>query len=52
LTPDTTPDPLPTHPSWDLLHWCPEASAAALDDSPLAVVWHFRLEDTGSPSDR
>jgi len=43
--PDTAPDPLPTHPSWDLLHWCPEASAAALDDSPIVVVWHFQLED-------
>ncbi|MHC3469523.1 class I SAM-dependent methyltransferase [Streptomyces sp. 7R007] len=43
--PGTAPDPLPTHSSWDLLHWCPEASAAALDDSPVVVVWHFPLED-------
>ncbi|MFF7987510.1 class I SAM-dependent methyltransferase [Streptomyces sp. NPDC007901] len=47
LTPDTAPDPLPAHMSWDLLHWCPEASAAALDESPVAVIWHFQLEDTG-----
>lgn len=44
LDPDTAPDPLPAHVSWDLLHWCPEASAAALDDSPIAVVWHFQLD--------
>jgi ubiquinone/menaquinone biosynthesis C-methylase UbiE len=44
LYPDTAPDPLPTQPSWDLLHWCPAASAAALDDSPVAVIWHFQLE--------
>lgn len=35
--------PLPTHMSWDLMHWCPEASAAALDESPVAVIWHFQL---------
>jgi SAM-dependent methyltransferase len=45
LRPDTAPDPLPAHPTWDLLRWCPEASAAALDGSPVAVVWHFQLED-------
>ncbi|MET7477518.1 class I SAM-dependent methyltransferase [Streptomyces sp. NPDC005648] len=45
LDPGTAPDPLPSHMSWDLLHWCPEASAAALDDSPIVVVWHFQLED-------
>ncbi|GGN21817.1 hypothetical protein GCM10011578_053230 [Streptomyces fuscichromogenes] len=44
LNPATAPDPLPTYPSWDLLHWCPEASAAALDDSPIVVIWHFQLE--------
>ncbi|WP_416962240.1 class I SAM-dependent methyltransferase [Streptomyces sp. Agncl-13] len=42
------PDPLPTHMSWDLLHRCPEASAAALDESPVAVVWHFQLEGSGA----
>ncbi|MPY59144.1 class I SAM-dependent methyltransferase [Streptomyces spongiae] len=47
LDSDTAPDPLPTHMSWDLLHWCPEASAAALDDSPLVAIWHFQLE--GAP---
>lgn len=41
------PDPLPAHMSWDLLHWCPEASAAALGDSPIVVVWHFQLDGTG-----
>ncbi|MEU5575651.1 hypothetical protein [Streptomyces coeruleorubidus] len=44
LDPETAPDPLPAHMSWDLLHWCPEASAAALDDSPIAVVWRFQLD--------
>lgn len=54
LDPGAAPDPLPAHVSWDLLHWCPEASAAALDDSPIAVVWHFQLDATrkGSPADR
>ncbi|MEU1180870.1 class I SAM-dependent methyltransferase [Streptomyces sp. NPDC005820] len=49
-SPDTesAPDPLPTAMSWDLLHWCPQASAAALDDSPLVVIWHFRLDGTGT----
>ncbi|MEU6540786.1 class I SAM-dependent methyltransferase [Streptomyces sp. NPDC047000] len=47
LDPDTAPDPLPTHMSWDLLRWCPEASAAALDDFPIVVVWHFQLEGDG-----
>lgn len=48
LDADAAPDPLPTHMSWDLLHWCPEASAAALDESPVAVVWHFQLGDAGT----
>ncbi|MEO3751394.1 class I SAM-dependent methyltransferase [Streptomyces sp. B6B3] len=43
--PDTAPDPLPTQLSWDLPYWCPEASATALDDSPVVVVWHFQLDD-------
>jgi len=47
LDPDTAPDPLPACVSWDLLHWCPEASAAALDESPIVVIWHFQLEGTG-----
>ena len=47
LDPGAAPDPLPTWMSWDLLHWDPEASAAALDGSPVAVVWHFQLEDNG-----
>lgn len=44
LDPGTAPDPLPAQVSWDLLHWCPEASAAAMDDSPIAVIWHFQLD--------
>jgi hypothetical protein len=32
--------------SWDLLHWCPEASAAAMDDSPVVVIWHLQLDGT------
>ncbi|MFF1837407.1 class I SAM-dependent methyltransferase [Streptomyces sp. NPDC058231] len=44
--PDTAPDPLPTHMSWDLLRWYPEASAAAMDDSPIVVIWHFQLDGT------
>ncbi|MFG2783365.1 hypothetical protein ACGFY7_36730 [Streptomyces prunicolor] len=43
---EPAPDPLPAHVSWDLLHRCPEASAAALGDSPIAVVWHFQLDAT------
>ncbi|WP_392675663.1 class I SAM-dependent methyltransferase [Streptomyces sp. LN785] len=46
LDPDTAPDPLPTHMSWDLLRWYPEASAAAMDDSPIVVIWHFQLDGT------
>jgi ubiquinone/menaquinone biosynthesis C-methylase UbiE len=41
--PPTTP-PLPTHMTWDLLGWTPQAATTALNGSPLAVVWHFRLE--------
>ena len=47
LDPGAAPDPLPTWMSWDLLHWDPEASAAALDESPVTVVWHFQLDDNG-----
>jgi SAM-dependent methyltransferase len=47
LDPGTAPDPFPTHMSWDLMHWCPEASAAALDESPVAVIWHFQRESAG-----
>jgi hypothetical protein len=46
LSPDTAPDPLPTNMSWDLLHWCPEASAAVMDDSPIVVIWYFQLDGT------
>ncbi|MFI0718651.1 class I SAM-dependent DNA methyltransferase [Streptomyces sp. NPDC021224] len=44
------PQELPGHVSWGLLHRCPEAAAAALDGSPVAVVWHFRLDGPNSPS--
>jgi hypothetical protein len=44
LSPGTAPNPLPAHMSWDLLHWYPEASGAALDDSPIVVIWHFQLD--------
>lgn len=47
LDPGAAPDPLPTWMSWDLLHWDPEASAAALDESPVVVIWHFQLGDSG-----
>lgn len=46
LDPASAPDPLPAHVSWDLLHRVPEATATALDDSPIAVVWHFQLEES------
>ncbi|MEV0481303.1 class I SAM-dependent methyltransferase [Streptomyces sp. NPDC050508] len=52
LDPGAAPDPLPTHMSWDLQHWCPEASAAALDESPVVVIWHFQLEDCKSEDSR
>lgn len=41
------PGPLPTRMSWDLLRRHPEASAAALGDSPVVVVWHFQLDGAG-----
>ncbi|MET7496754.1 class I SAM-dependent methyltransferase [Streptomyces sp900116325] len=44
LNADTAPNPLPTHMTWDLLHWYPEASAAAMEYSPIVVVWHFQLD--------
>ncbi|MFJ7948899.1 class I SAM-dependent methyltransferase [Streptomyces sp. NPDC096354] len=47
LNADTAPNPLPTHMTWDLLNWYPEASAAAMEDSPIVVVWHFRLDGSG-----
>lgn len=36
------PSPMPTHVSWELLNWCPEAADAAFD-VPSIVVWHFQL---------
>ncbi|MET8422196.1 methyltransferase domain-containing protein [Streptomyces sp. NPDC005134] len=47
LNADTAPNPLPTHMTWDLLHWYPEASAAAMEDSPIVVMWHFQLDGIG-----
>ncbi|MFG1808227.1 hypothetical protein [Streptomyces sp. NPDC049040] len=44
LNPHSAPNPLPTHMSWDLLHWHPET--AAMDDSPVVVIWHLQLEGT------
>jgi SAM-dependent methyltransferase len=44
---ETAVNSLPTDMSWDLLHWCPEAAAAAHDGSPVVVVWHLQLG--GSP---
>ncbi len=49
LDPGATPDQLPTQMSWELPYWCPQASTAALDDSPVAVVWHFQLADDSAP---
>jgi hypothetical protein len=31
--------------SWELLHWCPDAAAAAHDNVPVVVIWHFQLRD-------
>jgi hypothetical protein len=38
---------LPDHPSdiWTLRAWCPAASAAALNGSPLLIFWQFKLAD-------
>ncbi|GHJ47655.1 hypothetical protein Cs7R123_49970 [Catellatospora sp. TT07R-123] len=38
------PEALPTHMSWDLQFWCPEASLAAIGGLPSVVVWHFQLD--------
>lgn len=43
LDPRTAPAAVPAEMSWDLLHRCPDATAAALDESPIVVVWHFQL---------
>jgi SAM-dependent methyltransferase len=37
--------PCQTDMSWELLHWCPEAAAAAHENVPVVVIWHFQLED-------
>ncbi|MEV4412234.1 class I SAM-dependent methyltransferase [Catellatospora sp. NPDC049609] len=44
----TVPYTLSTEMSWDLLRWCPEAAAAAHDNSPVVVIWHFQLD--GGPA--
>jgi SAM-dependent methyltransferase len=33
-----------TDMSWELLNWYPEASAAAHDNVPVVVIWHFQLQ--------
>ena len=37
-------DPPPTHVSWEIQGWCPEAAAIA-NDVPSIVIWHFQLDD-------
>ncbi len=39
------PDHVPGDPPniWALHRWCPGATNAAYRDTPLVVVWHFRL---------
>lgn len=37
------PDQLPTQVSWELLDWCPDATAALFVGSPAVVIWHFQL---------
>ncbi|MDN3359545.1 class I SAM-dependent methyltransferase [Actinomadura sp. DC4] len=45
VTPDApAPDSLPAQGSWDVMDWCPAAAAAALDGSPIAIIWHFQLD--------
>jgi ubiquinone/menaquinone biosynthesis C-methylase UbiE len=50
--PEPDPDPADLPPPadgvppdiWALHAWCPEASAAAWTERPVAIIWHFRLE--------
>ncbi|WP_345578165.1 class I SAM-dependent methyltransferase [Nonomuraea rosea] len=37
------PESLPPHGAWDIMYWCPEAANAAMENTPVAVVWHFQL---------
>jgi SAM-dependent methyltransferase len=39
------PDAPVDHPSdvWSLQTWCPEAANAFYRDTPVAIIWHFRL---------
>ncbi|MBV1855575.1 class I SAM-dependent methyltransferase [Catellatospora tritici] len=46
MTLGEAPHELPSHMSWDLQHWCPEASLAAISGVPSVVVWHFQLDAT------
>jgi len=41
---DPAPDALPLHVSWELLRWCPAAARAAMEGSPILVVWHLQLD--------
>jgi SAM-dependent methyltransferase len=38
----SAPDSLPAPGSWDVMNYCPAAAAAALDGSPIAIIWHFQ----------
>jgi len=43
--PEAYVGPHRTDMSWELLNWHPEASAAAHDNVPVVVIWHFQLAD-------
>jgi len=34
--------------AWDLHTFCPAATNAAYEDTPAAIIWHFRLGDTAA----
>jgi len=44
---------LPDHPSdiWTLRAWCPAASRAAHNGSPLLIFWHLQLASCQTPKD-
>jgi SAM-dependent methyltransferase len=41
---DPAPDPLPARVSWELLGRCPAAARAAMEGSPIVVIWHLQLD--------